>query len=78
MADFVLFILHWLAGLGLWECMTGKLAPHPNKDNNGFLTGDANDDLLRVMSDWDHTDVFDAWSTPSGGLHSELIKSFGR
>ena len=49
--------------VGLWECMAGKLAPHPNKGHSGFLTKDSGDPVLGVISAWSPLEMLDVWGS---------------
>ena len=61
--------------VGLWECMSGKLAPHPNKDHSGFLTKDSGDPLLGVLSGWDPVDMTRFWGINSTRETYDLASS---
>ena len=59
-----------MLAVGLWECMSGKLAPHPNKGHSGFLTKDSGDPLLGVLSAWNPIEMTVFWG--SGQSSREL------
>jgi hypothetical protein len=63
-----------MLAVGLWECMTGKLAPHPNKDNDGFLTDKDDDKLFQVMRAWKPEAMPTFWGPRLGGEHSYLTQ----
>jgi hypothetical protein len=63
-----------MIAIGLWEAATGKLAPHCNKGNDGFLTADPRDAVLNVVSAWRPQDVGAFWGSGLGAPHADLAK----
>ena len=64
-----------LLALGLWECLSGTIAPHPNPGYSGFLVENTGDKLLGVMSKWKADAMPDAWGSGSVSReHADLSR----